>query len=201
MKLLWLSTLFPLLMGELDALTEQQILEHLYHNLNGDNWLTSWDLTEDPCTYSGVVCANSKVVEIDLSDNNLVGSITPHLYSLQNLQRVYFSKNEINNAGWDRIDELGNDGSIAPLKVLDLTSNRIHSLEGVEHLKATLTELHLTFNNLKSWQDELFALSELQVLAISENEIGGKIDKRLTELANLKELYCYGNELTGTLRE
>lgn len=185
------------------ALTEKEILTHLYHNLNGDSWTQPWDLTAAPCTYTGVVCANNRVVEISLSDNNLQGSISPHLYALEKLERVDFSKNGIYNAGWDRITELdsSSSGVVSPLKVIDLTSNRIHSLEGVENLKETLTGLHMTYNNLKSWQDELFELKGLSVLAVSENEIGGKVDKRLGGLVGLKELYCYGNLLTGTIRE
>lgn len=203
-----MKKLLPLLLtANASALTEPQILEHLYHNLNGDSWSTPWDLSNtDPCTYGGVVCStDNRVIEINLSDNNLVGSITPHLYSLTKLQKVDFSKNGIINAGWDRIEELqsvaGSSGSLSPLKVMDLTSNRIHSLSGISHLKETLTGLHMTYNNLKSWQDELFELKNLQVLAVSENGIGGKVDERLAGLGGLMELYCYGNELTGTLRE
>ena len=207
MKLSRLSALLAALLAPTakSALTEKEILTHLYHNLNGDSWTQPWDLTAAPCTYAGVVCANNRVVEISLSDNNLQGSISPHLYALEKLERVDFSKNGIYNAGWDRITDLGSSSSggtvVSPLKVMDLTSNRIHSLEGVENLKETLTGLHMTYNNLKSWQDELFELKGLSVLAVSENEIGGKVDKRLGGLVGLKELYCYGNVLTGTIRK
>jgi hypothetical protein len=188
-------------------LNEKQILEHLYHNLNGDNWDTPWDLTDSPCSstsYPGVICdsSNSHVVEINLSDNNLVGSITPHLYSIPNLKKVDFSKNSITNAGWDRIDMLYDSDPnlvLAEITVMDLTSNRINSLKGVEHLKDSLTGLHLTYNNLRKWEDQLFDLQLLEVLAISENEIDGKVETRLGELIHLRELYCYGNLLTGTL--
>jgi Leucine-rich repeat (LRR) protein len=188
------------------ALTEPQILEHLYHNLNGDSWTNPWDLTSTSiCTdYHGVVCKKSRIAEIDLSDNNLQGSITPHLYSLEYLEKVDFSKNGIVNAGWDRISDLPNfssDNKVAPLKVIDLGANKIHSLNGISLLKDTLTGLHMTYNNIKEWQDDLFTLKNLQVLAVSENGIGGKVDERIGQLVGLKEFYCYGNELTGTLRE
>jgi hypothetical protein len=99
-----MKKLLPLLLtATASALTEPQILEHLYHNLNFDSWSTPWDLSNtDPCTYGygGVVCStDNRVIEINLSDNNLVGSITPHLYSLTKLQKVDFSKNGIINAG------------------------------------------------------------------------------------------------------
>jgi Leucine-rich repeat (LRR) protein len=188
------------------SLTEPQILEHLYHNLNGDSWTTPWDLSSTSiCTdYHGIVCKNNRIVEIYLSDNNLQGSITPHLYSLEYLEKVDFSKNGIVNAGWDRIADLPNfssDNKVAPLKIFDLTSNKIHSLTGISLLKDTLTGLHMTYNNLKEWQDDLFTLKNLQVLALSENGIGGTVDERIGELVGLKEFYCYGNDLTGTLRE
>ena len=139
-----------------------------------------------------------------------MGSISPHLYGLEGLKKVDFKGNGIVNAGWDRIQDLLNAESssnggaskgVAPLQVMDLTSNKIHSLQGISALKDTLKGLHLTYNNLKSWQDELFELKGLEVLAVSENGIVGGVDERVGGLTGLKEFYCYGNELTGTFRE
>ena len=45
--------------------------------------------------------------------------------------------------------------------------------------------------------DELFSLTSLQTLAISENGLTGQIDTRIGTLTDLQELYCYGNEITG----
>eukprot|EP01082_Thalassiosira_pseudonana_P004378 g4077.t1 g4077 contig15:289796-291788(+) len=201
---------FPTLTAAL--LNEKQILEHLYHNLNGDNWDITWDIstTTDICSadaYPGVICdtTNTHVIEIELADNNLVGSITPHLYTMPHLKKVDFSKNGITNAGWDRIDLILDetpDAVVNMLQVMDLTNNRINSLEGIEQLKDSLTGLHMTYNNLKGGMadhEQMFQLHKLQVLAISENELTGLIDTRIGTMVNLQELYCYGNKITGEI--
>ena len=188
------------------ALSEKEVLHHIYGNLNGDNWDTAWDISgEDPCdesNYPGVKCNdNGHVIEIDLSDNNMAGSISPHVYTLPHLKNLDFSKNRITNAGWDRIDEVvTGDTLVSDVEVIDLTNNLINSVEGVGALKDSLTGLHMTYNNLKgTMPDELFQLEKLEILAISENALTGEIDARLGGLTDLLELYCYGNKITGSI--
>lgn len=188
------------------VLSEKEVLHHIFSNLNGKNWDTTWDITSDDiCNtndYAGVTCdANDHVTEIDLSDNNLAGSISPHIYTLPYLKRMDFSKNRITSAGWDRIDVvLEDDELISQMEVIDVTNNLINTVEGVTKMSDTLTGLHMTYNNLKgSMPEELFQLEQLEILAISENELTGKIDTKLGQLTNLREFYCYGNKLTGEI--
>ncbi|KAL7543177.1 hypothetical protein ACHAXR_012471 [Thalassiosira sp. AJA248-18] len=189
------------------ALTQQEVLNHIHGNLNGPNWEnTVWNTTDtDPCSptsYPGVTCnSDGEITEIDLSDNDMAGSISPHVYTLPYLKNLDFSKNRITNAGWDRIDSvLTDDALIANIESIDLTNNLINTLEGVSQLSDTLTGLHLTYNNLKgSMPDELFGMYRLEILAVSENELSGEIDTRLGKLTNLLEFYCYGNQMTGEI--
>ena len=185
------------------ALTEKEILQHLYGNLNGKNWDTQWNTDDDDiCSYAGVTCnSEDHVTEIDLADNNLAGSISPYVYTLPFLKKMDMSKNRITNAGWDRIDTvLTTDELIANIEVIDVTNNLINSVEGVTKLKDSLVGLHMTYNNLKgTMPSELFDLEKLEVLAISENELTGTVDTNLGRLTNLLEFYCYGNKLTGEI--
>ena len=185
------------------ALTEKEILQHLYGNLNGKNWDTQWNTDDDDiCSYAGVTCTSGdQVTEIDLADNNLAGSISPYVYTLPFLKKMDMSKNRITNAGWDRIDTvLTSDELIANIEVIDVTNNLINSVEGVTKLKDSLVGLHMTYNNLKgTMPSELFDLEKLEVLAISENELTGTVDTNLGRLTNLLEFYCYGNKLTGEI--
>ena len=56
---------------------EIQALEDLYVATNGDSWLShnNWMVTDDPCTWQFVVCANGHVINLDLSHNNLDGTL------------------------------------------------------------------------------------------------------------------------------
>ena len=190
------------------ALTEKEILHHVYGNLNGDNWDKSWNIdSSDICSstnYPGVTCnAESHVTEIDLSDNNLAGSISPYVYTLPYLKKLDMSKNRITNAGWDRINViLTNDTEklITNIEVIDVTNNLINTVEGVTKLSDTLAGLHMTYNNLKgTMPSELFTLKNLEILAISENELTGEIPSDIGMLTNLLEFYSYGNKLTGKI--
>ena len=188
------------------ALTEKEVLHHVYGNLNGDNWDKSWDIdSSDICSstsYPGVTCnAEDHVTEIDLSDNNLAGSISPYVYTLPYLKKLDMSKNRITNAGWDRINVVLNNDTeklITNIEVIDVTNNLINTVEGVTKLSDTLVGLHMTYNNLKgSMPSELFNLKNLEILAISENELTGEIPSDVGKLTNLLEFYSYGNKLSG----
>lgn len=188
------------------AITEREILHHLYSNANGANWVDSWDINStdicSPADYFGVTCNNDgHVTEIHLPDNNLAGSISPYIYTLPHLKRLDFSKNRITSAGWDRIDiVLEEDDMLADVEVIELTDNLINSVEDVSKLSSSLIGLHMSYNNLRGTiPSELFKMKRLEILALSENELTGEIDTRIGGLTNLIELYCYGNKLTGEI--
>jgi Leucine-rich repeat (LRR) protein len=204
--LAYLSSLFALLPFASAVLSEKEVLYHLYSNLNGDNWDTKWDTdSSDVCSsdsYPGVTCNTAgKITEINLKDNNLAGSVSPHVYTLSHLKHLDLSKNRITSAGFDRIDVvIEEEDDIGDVEVIELTNNLVSSVKGVSKLAKSLTGLHMSFNNLKgTMPSELFSLPLLEILAVSENEISGTIDKRLGNLTNLLEFYCYGNKLTGTI--
>ncbi|EJK68252.1 hypothetical protein THAOC_10588, partial [Thalassiosira oceanica] len=137
------------------ALDEKQVLSHFYSNADGPNWTRGWDTDEDDVcseSYPGVSCdSNGRVSEIDLVDNNLSGSISPHVYTLKGLTRIDVSKNRITNAGWNRIEVVENMGNSVSdsIEVIKLTDNLVNSVEGLGKLNASLKELHMTYNNLK----------------------------------------------------
>jgi len=186
------------------AFQQKQILRHVYNGLNGDNWeKITWDFDDDECNdFDGVVCNSAgHIIEINLPNNNMAGDVPPHVYTLPFLKSLDFSKNRITNAGWDKLDDvLTGDTLLANVQSIDLTNNMINTVEGVTKLKDSLTGLHMTYNNLKGpMPRELFELTNLEILAISENSIEGKIDTRLGRLTNLLEFYCYGNKVTGEI--
>ena len=195
-----------LLVAPASALDQKQVLSHLYSNSDGPNWTRGWDTdADDVCSdsYPGVSCdSNGRVSEIDLSGNNLSGSISPHVYTLKGLTRLDVSKNRLTSAGWNKIDVVVNQGNSVSdtVEVIDLTNNLVSSVEGLGKLNASLKELHMTYNNLKGTiPSEYFDLPMLEVLAISENALDGTIDTRIGQMESLLELYCYGNKITGTI--
>ena len=190
---------------------QYKILEIFYNRTNGDNWTNKqWNISDTSVcnsdSYPGVLCNDeNKIIEIDLHRCGLSGRVPPWIYALPKLTKLTLSDNALKEGGWDRIADIaGNDNTgyvLSPkLESITLTSNQISSVEGIEQLKDTLTELHLTYNSIAgAIPDELFELKKLKILSISENGITGTIDKRLGTLTDLNELYCYGNEVVGQI--
>jgi len=150
---------------------------------------------------------DNQIIEIDLHDCGLAGKVTPWIYALPELTTLTLGDNDIDDAGWDKIagllsvEDLGFEVG-TKLKSLVLTGNKISSVEGIDALADSLKELHLTYNRITGpMPDELFELTNLRVLSISENAITGTIDKRLGTLYHLREFYCYGNMVEGQIPE
>ncbi|KAL7553700.1 hypothetical protein ACHAWF_017020 [Thalassiosira exigua] len=185
------------------ALDQKTKLLKLKASLDGDNWDQPWDESTNPCSdWDGIACENGHVVSIDLPGKDAPGEVSPHVYTLPKLKRLNLSKNRITGLGTDKLDDVLQDGErVGPIEVIDVTSNRVHHLQGLGlHLGDTLEELHMTDNNMKrNMPPALFNLKKLRILAISENEIDGTIDTRIGKLTNLREFYCYGNKVTGTI--
>jgi YVTN family beta-propeller protein len=72
---------------------ECQELLSLYHSTNGANWRnkTGWNQNNIPCSWAGITCEGGHVTEINLSVDNLSGSL-PDL-NLPNLQVLQLSQN------------------------------------------------------------------------------------------------------------
>lgn len=194
-------------------------MEIFYDQANGDDWTNKqWNITlndaaadDDVCNpkyFPGVTCNDDdQIIEIDLHDCGLSGKVTPWIYALPELTKLTLGDNDIDDGGWEQIDDVAAVDDLGfelggKLESITLTSNKISSVEGIDALKDSLKELHLTYNRISGpMPDELFELKNLKVLSISENGITGTIDTRLGTLTDLNEFYCYGNEVEGQIPE
>ncbi len=107
---LWQAALWlGLLLGSLNtpaatdynAVTEISKMEcesllQLYHSTDGANWEDNdgWNVTNTPCSWEGISCANNGVSSIRLGWNNLNGTI-PNFSGLPNLTVLDLSFNEL----------------------------------------------------------------------------------------------------------
>ncbi|MGB1251163.1 MAG: leucine-rich repeat domain-containing protein, partial [Candidatus Promineifilaceae bacterium] len=78
-------------------LIECQALEALYNSTGGDNWTvnTDWLQTNTPCSWHGVTCGGSNVLQIDLSSNSLAGAIPPEIGDFASLQTLLLYSNQL----------------------------------------------------------------------------------------------------------
>lgn len=76
---------------------EREALVALYNSTDGDNWdrNDAWLTDPAPCNWYGVTCHSSHVKEIELSSNNLSGTLSSEIGNLIYLENMDLSYNDI----------------------------------------------------------------------------------------------------------
>lgn len=142
-------------------------LVELYNSISG----ISWDLNQSMENWSGVTLnEDGCVVEIELDNGGLTGSIPPEIGNLNNLTHLDLSSN-------------GLEGNIPPeLSILD-----------------NLLSLELDNNQLSgSIPSELGSLTKLTNLNLSSNQLSGDIPGEFGNLISLIDLDLGNNQLIGS---
>ena len=157
---------------------------------NNDNWLSDRPIGE----WRGVTTdRNGRVIELDLSENQLTGSIPAELGSLSNLTLLYLWGNSLSGEIPPEI------GSLANLEFLDLADNQLTGSTPAElGSLSNLTLLYLWGNSLSGGiPPEIGSLTNLEFLDLADNQLTGSIPAELGSLSYLAQLYVWGNSLSG----
>ena len=182
--------------------SEREALIAIYNSMGGPGWSnkTGWlDPAGSECHWYGVTCdaAQTTVLGLDLSDNNLNGAIPAGIANLVSLQLLHLSSPALT-------------GSLPPeLGALkQLRSLRLEASPGVGHVGLNgnipaelgnlrnLETLVLSGNGLDSIPPALGNLSNLRDLVLSSNKLSGSIPATLGNLSSLVNLDLRGNQLT-----
>jgi Leucine-rich repeat (LRR) protein len=178
---------------------ECEALVALYNSTDGPNWYDSatnnWNVTDTPCSWSGVSCNAGQVTDIDRDNNQLTGTIPPALGNLSNLTGLHLYQNQLTGT---IPPELGNLSNLTSLRLYQnqLTGTIPPALENLSNL----TDLDIRFNQLTGTiPPALENLSNLTTLVLNENQLTGTIPPELGNLSNLTKLDLGNNQLTGTI--
>lgn len=173
---------------------EKEILVKLFDATGGPTWLDSDNWKKDDvsfCDWHGVHCLSEDVngganvvKEISLGSNNLSGTVPPQLFDLKHLEVLNIRDNKID------IQFIGLMNEIHSLKSLYISNTLISNLSGIGQLR-NLRTLQMQQNNFlgKSIPDEVFTLTKLKRLYISDSNIGGELSSSIGNLSALEELY------------
>ncbi len=158
-----------------DISPDHAALEALYRATDGDNWAntTNWLTPNQPLDQWHGVTTNpdGRVTDLDLSGNQLAGTLPPQLGNLTELTYLRLDNNQLT-------------GQI-PLEIGNLNN---------------LRELALFVNQLTGdIPPEIGYLTNLRTLALFDNRLSGSIPAALGSLANLESLWLDGNQLSGSI--
>ena len=147
--------------------TDRAALTALYHATDGPNWnyVTNW-LTDAPLSewYGVFVDNNGRVIQLELVQNGLTGTIPPELGDLSNLEEMFFQEN---NLPGTIPPELGN---LSNLKKLVLYRNNLTGAVPPEFRNlSNLETLVLAENNLTGEIPEDLAALPLNLISFNEN--------------------------------
>lgn len=156
----------------------------LYDHTNGEEWTTTWDLSQSIDSWYGIQLTSEGCVGcIDLDGNpdctslglnpgnNLIGSLPSEIGNLTNLIELHLSYNLLTDSLPPSIGNLEN------LEVLSINNNLLSG----------------------AIPDEIGNLSKLKNLSLLGNSITGTIPAELTLLSNLTDLILSGNDISGMI--
>ncbi|KAL2317360.1 hypothetical protein Fmac_031236 [Flemingia macrophylla] len=201
---LWFCCYFILSVGQVTDPTEVDSLRAIKSSLidiNGN--LSSWD-RGDPCTsnWTGVMCSNITldnrylhVLQLQLLNLNLSGTLAPEIGNLSHLKILDFMWNNISGSIPREI------GNIKTLELLLLNGNKLTGYlpEELGHLPV-LDRIQIDENNITGPIPLSFAnLSSTKHFHMNNNSLTGQIPPQLSQLGSLIHLLLDNNNLTGNL--
>ncbi|KAM7473911.1 hypothetical protein LguiB_021154 [Lonicera macranthoides] len=201
--------------------TDQLALLEFKHQIANNPVFKSWNTSLHYCQWKGVECGHRhhRVVGLNLTNQNIFGTISPHIGNLSFLRFINLSNNHFHGEIPQQI------GYMYRLRLLDLTNNTLggplpvnlsHCFNfravylGINHLVGMipvelgslkkLSFLILRSNNLTGFIPTSFGnLSSLRKISLVENNIKGTIPSELDRLTNLVFISLSENNLTGTI--
>jgi hypothetical protein len=201
-----LGAVFAVVLGtsfsQVSAVSQQErtALIDLYNSAGGAGWTnnTNWNgAAGTECTWHGVTClfAGGPVAEIDLYNNNLVGTLPPSLSPFKSLRRFSVGTNELTGS-------LPSLTGLTSIESVYFTDNKftgaLPSLAGLTTLQEFDAGGPGGRNQLTGTIPSLAGLTALRIFNVNNNRLTGSIPS-LGGLNALESFTVFNNLLTGAI--
>ncbi len=206
---------------------EISALETLYNQTGGSHWENAegWLSELSPCQWYGVTCRGGKIVALELTNNQLSGTIPAEIGQLAYLENLDLRNNQLSGNIPSTLGNLSNlrqlylsgnrqlSGPIPP-ELGNLSKLEILELAHWENGGSLLSgEIPSELGNLKNLRDlsisvsllqgplpvELCTLTKLEALAVEQNRLSGQIPPEIGNLTNLGHLDLGSNDFEGSI--
>jgi hypothetical protein len=181
------------------TLADCNALVDLYASTSGAGWTdnTNWLVTTTPCTtWYGVDCSGGRVSDLELSLNNLTGSLPASIGDLTGLEVLWLDNNSLTGS-------LPADvGDLVLMDWFDVSNNQLSgSLPAGIGNWAAANLIFLDHNQFSGSIPSTFdsSLAQISILALHNNQLSGSIPPELGSAAPLNGLSLHNNQLSGSI--
>lgn len=182
--------------GTTDVSSELNILLGIFSACGGNEWnnKNGWDSSTDYCNqFYGVECDGAgRVTSLDISSNNLKGTIPQSVFQLKSLRKLALSTNPI---------RLTFEGISAAEKLIELhlDNTNIDTLQGIGE-SVNLQVLNVADNILGgAVPDDIYRITTLKKINLGHNSFSGQLKDVIGGMKSLESLLLYHNQFTGRI--
>ncbi|KAM7473423.1 hypothetical protein LguiB_020666 [Lonicera macranthoides] len=177
--------------------TDQLALLEFKHQIANNPIFNSWNTSLHFCQWKGVECGHQhhRVIGLNLSDQSMFGTISPHIGNLSFLRFINLQDNHFHGEIPQQI------GYLYRLRHLNLTNNTLGGPLPVNLSRCfNFRGVYLGDNHLVGMIPvELGSLKKLSLLDLGSNSLTGFIPASFGNLSSLTEISLAANNIKGTI--
>ena len=178
-------------------LVQRYTLAVFFYSLSGDKWRNKRGFLSESheCDWESIDCKNEYIEEIDLTQNQLKGSLPTEIGLLTRCEKLYLNDNLIVGSLPSEI------GLLQRLRILKLSRNSLSgSIPSELGNCRSLTELRFYSNKFSGLLlPSNFNPMSLQHFNLASNEFTGSLPEAISEFTRLSYFKAGNNKLTGTI--